>query len=53
MFGGCKPPHSVSHIHIGCIQSVFETLYAMDGYMNATLQSYICAGGGQILENYG
>ena len=50
---GCKPPLSASHIHIRSLQSVQSPSYAVDGHMNAPLHSYTCAGGGQILENWG
>ncbi len=50
---GCKPPLIASHIHIGSIQSVQAPSYAVDGHMGAPLHGYICAGGGQILENWG
>ena len=40
MSGGFKPPHSVSHIHIGCIQSVWAFLYDVDGHLSAPLYCY-------------
>ncbi len=52
MFGGCKPPHSVSLIHIERFD-VSAPSYALDGQMGAPLQCYTCAGGWQILEIWG
>ncbi len=50
---GCKPSLTASHIHIGCIESVWAPLYAVDWHVDAPLHCYTCAGGGQILENWG
>ncbi len=50
---GSKPPLIASHIHIGCIFSIWSPSYAVDGCMGAPLHCYTCAGGGQILENWG
>jgi hypothetical protein len=46
---GCKPPLNVSHIHIGCIQSVLAPWDAVDGHMGPPLCRKTCAGGGWIL----
>ncbi len=53
MFGGCKPPHSASYIHIACIKSNQAPSYAVDRHVGALLHPYTSAGGGQILENWG
>ena len=47
MFGGCGPTHSVSHIHIECIESVWASSYAVDGHMGPPLHFY---SGGNIME---
>ncbi len=54
MFGGCKPPHSASSIHIARIKSIWAPSYAVDdGHVGAPLHPYTCACGGQILEIWG
>ncbi len=50
---GYKPPLTASHIHIGCVYSDWAPSYAVDGHMDAPLHCYTCAGGGQILGNWG
>ncbi len=50
---GCKPPLTASHIHIGSIESVQSPSYAVDGHMSSPLHSSTCAGGGQLLKNWG
>ncbi len=52
MFGGCKPTHIVSQIHIKCLWSVWATSYAVDRHMGSPLHSCTCAGGGKI-PNFG
>ena len=51
--GGFEPPLTASHIHGGSVQSVETPSYAADGHMGAPFHCYTCAGGGQILENWG
>ncbi len=50
---GYKPPLTASHTHIGCTETVWAPSYAVDGHMGAPLHCYTCAGGGQMLENWG
>jgi hypothetical protein len=50
---GSKPPWTVSHIHIKCIQSVLAAWYAVDGHMGAPLHCYACKGRGLILGKLG
>ncbi len=37
---GCRPPLTASHIHIGCMESVWAPSYAVDRHMDAPLHSY-------------
>ena len=49
---GGKPPKSVFHIHIGCMESFWTSSYAVDGHMGTLSHSHLCRWG-QILENWG
>ena len=42
---GKQPSLTASHIHIGCIWSVWAPSYAVDGHMGAPLHSYTSACG--------
>ncbi len=50
---------AVNHplLHPTSILDVYKSVqapsYAVDGHMSAPLHGYTCAGGGQILENWG
>ncbi len=48
--GWCCKPLTASHIHVGCMQSVWAPSYAVDGHMGAPLHCYTCAVGGWNLE---
>jgi hypothetical protein len=48
---GCKPPKTASHIHIGCIKSVWAPWDAVDGHMDMHLCRITCAGGGEFGGN--
>ncbi len=41
-------PLTVSHIHIGCIQSVLAPRYAVNGHMGTTICHHTCAGGSEF-----
>jgi hypothetical protein len=45
---GCKPPKTASHIHIGCLKSVWAPWDAVDGHMGMHLCRITCAGGGEF-----
>ncbi len=50
---GCQPLLTVSHIYIGCIQSVIAPWDAVDGHMGASLCcDTTCAGGGEFKKNW-
>jgi hypothetical protein len=50
---GWKPPLTVSHIHIRCIQSVLAPWDVVDGHMGAPLRWYTSGGEGWILGKLG
>ncbi len=39
---GCKWLQTVYHIHIGCMQCVLASWYAVDGHMGVPLHWYLC-----------
>jgi hypothetical protein len=50
---GCVPPKTASHIHIGCIKSVWTPWDAVDGHMDMRLCRITCAGGGEFGGKWG